>query len=67
MLLPSLQPRFSRLSAHLLVELAENPSSVAQKLAELKQLFPSADIFRIINRRSAWTALARACCSPCST
>lgn len=50
-LVPSLLPRISRLSPQVLVELVSDPSALANRLAGIKQLFPSADVTQIINKR----------------
>ena len=50
-LVPSLIEPARRFPAALILALLDDTGSVASRLISLKQLFPSADVFRIVSKR----------------
>ncbi len=47
-LLPNLLPKMAVMGPDLLAQLAADPSQLAQKLVQLKQIFPQADAARMV-------------------
>ncbi len=52
LLVPSLETRVGRVNPRLLDELLQDTGRIASKLVRMKQLFPTADICKIVHGRS---------------
>jgi len=52
LLMPSLETRVGRMNLKLLEELLQDTAGIASKLVRMKLLFPTADIYKIVQSRS---------------